>query len=101
MQCREVFLLVIFLVLIVLVAHVFACDRASREQLIVGGAAGFTHRLLPAGKTPHHHLATLDSRGEGVSTVDRGHSHRVHGYKTEPSGPDAHVHNIMQYVVEA
>lgn len=107
MQGRDVFLLVVLLILVIIVAHVFACERASREQpAVVGGgdatrAGAFTHRLLPAGRTPHSHLAALGSRGDGASTVDLGHSHRVRGYEVKPAGPDAHVHDITQYVVEA
>jgi hypothetical protein len=100
MQRHNVFLLVFLLILVIIVAHVFARERASREQpAIVGGA--FTHRLLPAGRTPHSHLAALSSRGDGTSTDDLGHSHRVRGYEVGPAGPDAHVHDITQYVVEA
>lgn len=112
MQRRDVFLLVLLLILVIIVAHVFACERASQEQpAVVGGgdatrAGAFTHRLLPAGRTPHSHLAALGSRGDGASTVDLGlwalpHSHRVRGYEVKPAGPDAHVHDITQYVVEA
>jgi len=105
MQRRDVFLLVVLLILVIVVAHVFACERASQERLAVGGgdtvAGAFTHRLLPAGQTPHSHLAALGSRGDGASTVDLGHSHRVRGYEVKPAGPDAHVHDITQYVVEA
>jgi hypothetical protein len=102
MQHCDIFLLVGLLVLVVIVAHVFACKRSSKHAAMdyVGGATdAYTHRLLPAGRPPHTHEATLSSRGDGDSTVDLGHSHRVRNYDVKPAGLDAHVHDITQYIV--
>jgi len=101
MHRRDFFLLVIFLILVLVVAHVCACERASQEMLTVvgGGKRSFTHRLLPAGKKLHSHLTALDSPGNGTSTVNVGHRHQIQEYKVKPAGPDAHVHDITKYVV--
>ena len=102
MHRRDFFLLVIFLILVLAVAHVCACERASQEKFTVvgGGKRPFTHRLLPAGQNRHSHLIALDSPGNGTSTVNVGHSHQVQGYKVKPVGSDdRHVHDITKYMV--
>ena len=104
MQRRDLFLLVVLLILVIVVAHVLACERADTAGFtIVGGSSStqlgvFTHRLLPAGQLPHSHLAMLN-HGDGSSTINLGHSHRVHNYKADSAGTDAHSHDIIQYVV--
>ena len=101
MRHCDIFLLVGLLILVVIVAHVFACKRSSKHAATdyVGGADAYTHRLLPAGQPPHTHEAALSSRGDGDSTVNLGHSHRVRGYDVKPAGLNAHVHDITQYIV--
>jgi hypothetical protein len=105
MQRRDLFLLVVLLILVIVVAHVLACERADTAGFttIVGGSSStqlgvFTHRLLPAGQLPHSHLAMLN-HGDGSSTINLGHSHRVHNYKADSAGTDAHSHDIIKYVV--
>ena len=90
------FILIVLVILVTLVAHILACERADGGAKT--GGAGYTHQLLPAGKGPHTHLAALDREGDGASTIDMGHGHAVRGYKVRP-GPGGHVHDITQYVV--
>jgi len=110
MKAQTAFILIVLVILVILVAHVFACERADADGPKAGGAggakagggagaeAGYTHNLLPAGKGPHAHRASLSLKGDGDSTTDMGHSHLVRGFKARP-GPDGHVHDITQYVV--
>jgi hypothetical protein len=50
---------------------------------------------LPSGSPLHTHLANLDNNGNGVSTVDAGHLHKVSSMKVQPASSDAHVHEIV------
>jgi hypothetical protein len=95
MTKQTVFLVVV--ILIIIIALVFA--RPVREPK-AGGGAGYTHRLLPAGRGPHTHLAALSAGGDGTSTVDAGHSHQVHEFGVSP-GPDGHVHDLASYTASA
>jgi hypothetical protein len=97
MTPRAAFFVIVLLVLVVLVAHVFACER-SGDGFVGGSAERYTHLLKPAGRGPHTHLAALGAEGDGTSTTNYGHRHAVRAYTAAP-GPDGHVHDITQYIV--
>jgi len=46
----------------------------------------------------HTHTVTLDSEGNGISTVNSGHSHKVEGMVALPAfNTDGHLHNIQRF----
>jgi hypothetical protein len=47
--------------------------------------------------TGHSHAVTLDSDGNGISSSDAGHNHRVEDGQVMPAfGTDNHVHNLKR-----
>jgi hypothetical protein len=94
MSKQLTFFVIVLVILVVLVAHVFAMERAERT-LVRGGAA---YLLKPAGRGGHTHVADLDARGDGVSSVTMGHAHAVAAMRAAP-GADGHVHDLSQYIV--
>lgn len=45
-------------------------------------------------KADHTHTATLDSSGNGISSTDEGHAHKIVGNKVQPAGEGPHTHPL-------
>lgn len=69
-------------------------DVMSRIQFGQGGSKKQSVRLTKDGKDEHIHNATLDEKGNGVSTKTNGHTHVIVNGKVKKA--EGHTHKIQK-----
>lgn len=42
----------------------------------------------------HTHTFEVDNKGNGETSVDNGHSHKIIKWKVQPAGKNNHIHKI-------